>query len=79
MTAKQELITGLVLWGLGVAGCILALYFITRHLAEVLIIFGSSIAVGICFTGCGALDLFVDDFHDDIKKEWEGGKETRKD
>ena len=73
MTAKNECLLGIALWAVGVIGCILAVYFVTRHLAEVLTIFGGLTAIGLCLIGGGALDWLVDDFHDDIKKEWEDG------
>lgn len=69
MSPKKELKVGLVLWGVGMAS-ILALAFTTpRFFNEGMAAAGITATLGFVLILCAMLDMFVDDFHDDIKKE----------
>jgi len=50
-----------------------------RFFLEGMIMGGLVATLGIYILACACFDLFADEFHDDIKKEWEHGNKRNGD
>lgn len=71
MTPPNEIKLGLSLWAVGIIGCLLTVFYVTKHEEVLYLFFGSILAMGLVLTWCGAFDLFCDDFEEEIKDSYE--------
>ena len=76
MSPKKELKVGLTLWGVGLAAIYALVYTNPRFFIEGMMAAGMITVVGFLLIWCGVLDLYVDDFYDDLKKEQKNNEKS---
>jgi len=70
MTPPNEIKLGIGLWAVGIIGCLLTVFYVTKHEGVLYLISGCIFAIGIALTWCGAFDFFCDDFDEEIKDSY---------
>jgi len=79
MKAETDLFLGAGLWLFGMAVMVGVALATPRFFTEGMLAGGLTSTLGIYIIWCACLDLFVDEYHDGIRKEWEHGNKGKGD